>query len=370
MIDLVSVLSVNRPMFTAGPAQIGLDDDLRASGCDASAAIAALRAERPSDHGASGLVVREARAARKRLRRMENLPEREPQPAPITNAAREALLRAALAADPRLAHVARKRGRDLFFSNGGTELELARESAVHNVREVEAILALDTRAFGTGRDARVLVTCAMALPLAALAQAGLGSDRLASVQLDRKRVIANVERVFAQRVLSTREETPSGALARAAFVELLVRGSLFRDAVTTTRQRLTYSALAAWLARRGHPAGVPSPGGVPTLEAWLLARVTTLGVESGDDLALLSASDFLAPELPYESRSSIEADYPLSVSVGDASYRADYDLERGEVMLHLLKGGRAEPPPLAYLPKFPGLRICVDTRRGMTVVRP
>jgi ATP-dependent helicase HrpB len=105
------------------------------------------------------------------------------------------------------------------------------------------------------------------------------------------------------------------------------------------------------------------------LEAWLAARVASLGVQSGDDLALLSPSDFLAPELPYESRSAVENDYPLTVSVGDASYRADYDLSRNQVTLHMLKGSRKEAPTLGYLPKFPGLRILVEGPRGLTVLR-
>jgi ATP-dependent helicase HrpB len=101
----------------------------------------------------------------------------------------------------------------------------------------------------------------------------------------------------------------------------------------------------------------------------LRARIATLGVESGDDLALLSAQDFLAPELPYEARSIIEGDYPLTVSAGDASYRAEYDLERNQVTLRSLKGSRRDPPPLGYLPKFPGLRICVEGPAGIVVVR-
>lgn len=369
MIDLVAVLSVGRPLFSSQPKQLGLDDDLRLAGCDASAAIRALRSERPADHGVSAVVVRDARAARTRLRRMLGCAE-EPLPPPRTQAvARDALVRAALAADARLAHVARPRGRDVYFSNGGTEVQLARESAVHNVKNVDAILALDARAFGSGREARVLVTCAMAIPLGVLARAGLGQDRLASVQLERKRMVACIERVYAQRVLSSREETPEGELARSALVQLLVRGSLFREAVATTRERLSRTALAAWLAARGHPAGVSSGQPASSLEDWLRARVQALGFESGDDLALLSATDFLAPELPYESRSLIEADYPLQVSVGDASYRAEYELERNQVTLHMQKGSRSEPPPLAYLPRFPGLRICVDGPRGLRVVR-
>jgi ATP-dependent helicase HrpB len=369
MIDLVAVLSVGRPLFAAARGELPPDDDLRAAGCDATAAIRALRAEQPAHHGASAFVVREARLARTRLRRLHDLPEQPPQHDEARAIRREPMLRAALAADPRQCHVARPRGRDVFFSNGGTEISLARESAARNVRDIEALIALETRAFGAGREARVLVTCAMPLSIGAVAHAGLGRDRLASVHVERSRVYAKIERVYAKRVLSEREETPKGELARAAFAELLGRGSLFREAVATSRARLARTELAARLAVRGHPAGVPSNTPVPTLEAWLISRLETLGVESGDDLPMLSASDFTAPDLPYEVRGAIEEEYPLTVSVGDATYRAEYDLERNQVLLHMLKGSRRDPPPLNYLPKFPGLRICVDGPRGMAVVR-
>lgn len=364
MIDLVAALSVGRPLFVPGPVAAG--DELRAAGCDASAAIAALRVQAPAEYGVVEHVVREARLVRNRLRRLEGRQDSAPRPQPID---REALLQAAIAADPRLLHVARPRGRDLFFSNGGTELELARESAVGNLRQVEAVLALDTRAFGAGRDARVLVTCAMAVPLAALARAGLGSDRLGAVRLEGKRVVTSVERVYAKKVIAVREETPTGELARAALAELLLRGSLFREAVATTRARLSRTALAAQVAARGQVGVASAAPAAPSLEQWLKQRLQTLGVESGDDLMLLSASDFLAPELPYEIRSTLDNDYPLTVSVGDASYRAEYDLERGEVVLHMQKGSRRDPPPLAYLPKFAGLRICVEGPRGRSVIR-
>jgi hypothetical protein len=209
----------------------------------------------------------------------------------------------------------------------------------------------------------------MAIPISALARAGLGTDRLAAVQLDRKRVIASIERVFANRVIDTREEVPAGELARTAIVTLLERGSLFREAVATTRDRLAHAAVAAWLAARGHPAGVKRATPVPALAEWLRQRVATLGVESGDDLALLSASDFLEPELPYESRSTIESDYPLTIDVGDASYRAEYELDRNQVTLRRIRGTRNEPPSLGYLPKLPGLRICVETQAGLVVLR-
>jgi ATP-dependent helicase HrpB len=372
MIDLLAVLAVGRPLFGSAPqagSELGLHDDVRLAGCDVSAMIRVVRAERPSDHGAVAGVVQEARAARARLRRFEGLPDTAPGALTGATIARDALVRAALAADPRLAHVARVRGRTTFFSNGGTELELARESAVNNVRDLDAILALDIRALGTGRDARLLVTCAMVVSSAELVRAGLGSERLAAVHVHGQRISATLERVYANRVLATRDATPDGELAQEALVELLLRGSVFREAVAVTRRRLTYAAIARWLAARNQPAGARSSEPELSPELWLRARVVTLGVQSGDDLALLSADDFLAPELPYESRGSIESDYPLMVSLGDASYRADYDLAVGQVTLHRVKGSRSEAPALAFLPKFPGLRIVVEGPRGLTIVR-
>ncbi|MET0389557.1 MAG: helicase-related protein [Polyangiales bacterium] len=367
MIDLVAVLSVGRQLFDRGTTDLPPDDDLRAAGCDATAAIRALRAQDPSRHGASSFVVREARQARARLRRLSGLQE---DAATSGEVQREALIAAALAADPRLCHVSRGRGRERFFSNGGTELELARESAAHRSPKLEAVIALETRAFGAGRDARILITCAMPLPLTTVARTGLGEDRVGPVQLERGRITATLERVYAGRVIAEREDTPVGALARAALVTLLMRGSLFRDAITTTRERLARTALAAALERRNKPGAAAAPAPPPqSLEAWLTQRVETLGVESGDDLALLSASDFLAPDVPYELRSTLDEQYPLMVSVGDATYRAEYDVERGQVLLQMIKGSRRDAPPLAYLPKFPGLRICVSTPRGMSVVR-
>lgn len=362
MIDLVAVLSVGRPLFMSGALAERGDAEPDAS-CDATAMVHALRSTSPD--GVVGHVLHEARSARTRLRRLHQLDNQGPAPRKLD---REAVIRAALAADPRVAHVARARGRELFFSNGGTEVELARESAVRNLSKLEALVVLDTRAFGTGREARVLITCGMAVPLSTLARAGLGSDRIAAVQLEKKRVLCTLERVYAKRVIAEREETPSGPLLREALATLLERGSMFKEAVAATRKRLARSALAAGLAARAQPQLGPAPAAVE-LSGWLLARLETLGVEASDDIALLSASDFLAPELSDEVRAQLDSDYPETVNVGDAIYRADYDLAQHQVILQLVKGSRREPPPLAYLPRLGGLRVCVSGPRGTVILR-
>jgi ATP-dependent helicase HrpB len=367
-IDLVAALSVSRPFFVDAPdGDLARDEDLRKSGCDAIALIRGVRVERPEAHGLSSIAVREARQARARLRRIEGLADvATAADAPI---AREALIRAAITADARVAHVARTRGRETFFSNGGTELELARQSALRRLRSIDAILVLDTRALGSGRDQRVLVTAGMAVPVAVLAHAGLGEERLGAIAVTKNRVIATIERVLAGRVIAEREDVPRGELAREAIVRLLVRGSLFKSVLATTRERLERLALAARLHASGHPAGVAADATSHELEPWLRARLEALGVENGEDLALLSETDLLAPELPYESRVILDKEMPATVTVGDATYRASYDLSKREVVLEMVKGSRKDPPPLQYLPAFPGLRILVASPRGTALLR-
>ena len=365
-IDLVAALAVGRPLFLAGSAPQEPQDDLRLAGCDATALVRAVRIGRPDLHHVSAFVVEEARRIRKRLRRLQGLAD---TPAKNTPVDRDALVRIAMAADPRVVHVARRRGREVAFGNGGTELDLARESAVRNVRDVEAVVVFDARAFGAGKSARLLITCATTVSLATMARAGLGKDRLGAVHLERGRVTAKVERVYAERVIGTREEVPSGEVARAAIAALFMRGSIFKDALGTSRERLARIALAAQLARRGHPAGVAREGTMPSLDEWVLQRLVELGVENGGDLAMLSAVDLTVPELPFESQAALDREFPLVVNVGDAKYDALYDLDAHQVVLRSVKGSRAGAPPLAYLPRFPGLRILVDSPRGIQVVR-
>jgi ATP-dependent helicase HrpB len=362
-IDLVSALSVGRPLFAPGPAPEDPHDDLRLAGSDVVALVRAVRVGIPDTHRLAPFALAESRRVRARLRRLHGLPEGALDDDTIDL---DSLLRAAVAADARSAHVARPRGRELLFSNGGTELELARESAVRSVREPAALVVFDMRSFGAGREVRSLITCASPVTLAWLARAGLGQDRLAAVSLERGAVVAKVERVLAGKALATREESPRGEVARAALRELFLRGSIFKGTLAVVKSRLALAGLAAGVAaREGAGSAPPTPG----VEAWVAARLIELGVESGDDLALLSAADLTPPDLPHEVKHSLLRDYPLTVSVGDAVYEADYDLTAHQVILRMVKGSRREPPPPGYLPRFPGLRVMVDGPRGVTLLR-
>ncbi len=370
VIDLVSALAVGRPLFTRPVSDHAPEDDLREAGCDVVAILRAMREGEPRRHGLDGWVLGEARREARRMRRAHGLDERDDG-----RVDRRALARLFLRADPRIAHVARRRKHRLALASGGTEASLGRESAAQRVEaELEAACVLESRALDAGRSrGAILATCVMPVPVAWLAEAGLGRERVGRVAIEDRRVIATVERVFAKRVLETREEAPRGALAREAIASLVLDGRLLKGARARVEEGLRDWGLAARLRDAGREVhGVPlevPPGPVPTAEAHLLARLEELGVESGDDAALLAVDDLAPPELAPWVRDFLDREYPRSLALGDAFYEIDYDLGRRQVILRMVRGTRDTAPPASYLPRFEGLRVCVESRRAMHVVR-
>ena len=355
-VDLVAALATGRPFFSGPPSRE--PGDPRATGCDATAFVRAVRG--PGGDPAR----RDARRTANRLRDALGLgaPQREGVDA-------AGLRRLALRADPRSAHLARRRKRRVAFSNGGTEVDLARESAAwlgvepaQGEREVEAVVVFEERAFGRGRDRRLLATCASPVSLQELREAGVGCDQLGAARVVRGKVVATLERVFAGRVLAEREAVPEGEAAREAMAELFLAGRIHRKSRAETQRRLALRTLAARLAdtRLGKEQGLPALEAPPPLATWIRERLVELGVESGADLKLLAAEDFLAEELPFEIRHGVEDTFPREVDLGDALYRAVYELDERRVRLELVRGTRSKPPSKAFLPAFGGLTILVE----------
>ena len=371
MCDLVAALGVDRPMFRMGPRPQDADDDLRRQGCDAVALIRAVREGDARRHGLSDYGLGEARRSAARLRGAFNLPS-SGGPGPID---RKQLAMTALAADPRSAHVLRRRKKWLKWSNGGTEIELGRETAVDVEQgDVQAIVVLGSRGLGVGvRDTQIIATAAMPLPVKWMLEAGLGRDRLAATLHKKGKLLARIERVYARKVLQTREDAPQGAIARELVAGLFLEGRLYEDALDTATGRLERAALWRRLADGGHaeaqlhPWSGPSP--VPTLQDWVHQRVAALGVDSGDDLELLSAGDFLPPPLPSLAQASLDKHYPAEIDVGDARYKVRYDLAKRQVVLDKVAGQRKAMPPIAFLPAFSGFKVLVKDRNQLRVLR-
>lgn len=368
-IDLIAALAVGRPVFRGGFRPDHPDDDLRDGGCDAVACIRAVRIGRPEVHGVLPFTIAEARRIRRRLRRVFGLPDRRPSDAPVD---RRALALTALAADRRAAYVVRRRKRQTAWSNGGTERALGRDSAIQRVLEtpegarVEAVIVFESRAIGLGaRDTQIIITCAMPVPLPWLVAAEVGRERLARVTVRRGVLLTEIERVHARKVLSTREAIPQGALAREALARAFLDGRLWPKTLSETRERLAACALQARLdAERSPGRGGGFDPSAFELEAWVQRRVEMLGLESGDELDLLSPDDFLAEDLPAEQRAALDRSFPRRLCFSDIEFAVHYDLRRRRVVLEKVGGRRRNPPPLSWLPAFRGFSVMMKDQRG------
>lgn len=373
VIDLVSALDLSRPLFQQSRPE-HLEDDLQAGGCDAVACIRAVRAADPrhdNPHRLSPQGWRDARQQGDRLRSAFGL---GPRRGPDDEIDRRALALVALAANPQVAHVARDRGKRVGWSNGGTELELARESAALRRDPLpEAVAVFETRAIGFGaRDTRILATCAMPLTVQWMAAAGLGRDRLGAMSVQRGAIVATVERIYAKKIIDSREEIPEGAIAREAAVALIRDNRALKGAAEIGGDRLASAALWAALVEagveRGEATEVARWGG--DLEAWLRHRIEALGLETGEDLALLSPEDVLPPALPSWVQEKLDRSFPRQITLDEVRYRAHYAPQRRRVTLEKLSGGRRRPlPPAEYLPAFGGFKVFVQEKSNVRQIR-
>lgn len=357
MIDLVAALAGQSSLFSRPPPE-DEEEEPTVAACDAVALIRALRRPQCATSWLRPHALREAQGIRRRLRRLFECPGNGSTDPDVN---RRRLAMALLAADPRSAHLRRQRGRRDAWSNGGTEIELGRDSLVNRLDDAEALVVLSTRAVGLGgRDTRVLITSAMPVPLRWIAEAGLGRERLGDAEVQNGRVVATLERVFARRVLERRPMVPEGEMARDAVITLIQSGRLFSGLGETLQQELEAQLLAAELIRRGlvhdlRPRDVLD--GVTEVEAWLCRRLETLGFEHGDDLELLDPSDLEIPPLPPDLQQQLDRHYPRRLVMPGATYLLRYDLAQHEVVLEQQGGRRVEVPPATHLPRLPGLRV-------------
>ena len=372
VVDLVSILAVDRSLFISDKRPTDPETDLRKGGCDGTAFIQALRMGNPAKHGLNSYTLYEARSINRRLREIFGL-NRKP---PNKNAAidRKKLALIALAANPSLAYVARKRKRSTTWANGGTEIELGRHSAI-DPEKTDLLAALSTQAVGLGFvNTKIFITCAIPLKKQWMLEAGLGREKLAKSFLDKGRVMSRIEITYARKILTSREEIPRGELARQAIAQLFMDGRIFPGALKICQDRL--SAIALWhrLLTGGlvpehlsYAQDLKTPVSDP--KTWVLDKLKTMEVESGDEVELLSAQDLHPPQLPELVIEWLNREFPRECSVGDAKYDVSYNPATLEVLLTKTRGTRKTPPDLTYLPRFAGFRIKVKDRAVIKIIR-
>lgn len=377
-VDLVGAISVGRPMFVAQPKSEDDKDKLGLAGCDGQALVRAVREGEPGRHGLSRFVLQEARSTAKRLRTILTRTASQPtQARPGGQELSRRLAQLVLAADPRGAYIARRRKKGVFWSNGGTEVLLARESFLDE-EKVDALAALDVRGLGQGhRKTSLIVTRAIPMKIKWLVEAAVGQREVARADVQDGNLVAIVNRVYAGKVIARDEEEPRGELAREAFCTLFMEGRLFKKARETAEDRLSALSLCFRLVKSGmlppylDASALAEKAGsaVPSLQDWTMSRLEAVGFDRGNDLALLSESDLVPTPLPAPIREWLDRQFPRTVDLSDALYKATYDLGRRVVTLQQMAGQRKNPPTAQMLPGFSGFGIKVKSHSRTWVVR-
>ena len=164
------------------------------------------------------------------------------------------LARTLLAAWPDAGYIARKRKRTVHWTNGGTEVQLAGQSAI-DPNTVEYCIALDTRAIGKTRLKRtILITHAMRANKEWFIDAGLGDEHITDTRFESDTVWIKVDREYAKHILYTQWSTPIGARQLHHAVELgFMSGRLFpkikQQSELSTR---SFTAQSTQFTRRVH----------------------------------------------------------------------------------------------------------------------
>ncbi|MBK1727480.1 helicase, partial [Halorhodospira neutriphila] len=235
------------------------------------------------------------------------------------------------------------------LGNGGGEATVGERSLLPD--EAEAALVLDAHSV-PGKGTRQTVTvasCLAPLALADLAAAGVCTTRVAEPAWDGEALTAQREHCYAGRVVASEPLHPGGPEAREAAARLILADELLAPAGSRLRDDLEAWALYVAL---GH-----ADGAVPEAHEWLVARLERLGVETGEDVALLEPADLRLDGVPAWEREAFDERYPREVHLPDLHMRIHYHVRRREVVAEKVGGIRRGDPKRWELPAWPGWRV-------------
>ena len=370
LIDLIATLErpaplwqrmVRMPIEQQDAVQNARQKDLFRDGCDATTAIRTLRCGDEKHHHLHKTAIAECRRIATQLRAFFQLPpimkeNASPQPD------RAALIAYLLREWETCAYVRRRKGKG--WGNGQEEVLLDSDSLLPE--EQHAALILQTVGIGKGTRVQLLGRTAMPCAFADLVNAGIGTSQLAVPRLEGEDIVAEVVTEYAGREIGRERRPLHGALLRDALASLILSGSLFRG----VGEQLT-RAIDAWKLHCAFDPDVPaSETANLTPHAWLVSRLTVLGVEVAEECQLLSSDDLVFTEIDADTIAEIEAQYPREFSVNGAKYGVEYSPTEKLVTLKWQRGVRQPTLSTVLLPRWNNWKVQVDIRGQLRTVRP
>ena len=171
---------------------------------------------------------------------------------------------------------------------------------------------------------------------------------------------------YAGREIGRGRQPLRDALLREALASLILSGSLFPG----VGKNLT-RAIEAWLLHCAlNPNAQTSETTALTPHAWLVSRLTTLGVEVAEEWQLISAEDLTFTEIDAGTIAKIEAQYPREFSVNGAKFDVEYDPAQKLVTLRWQRGIRQPALSTLLLPRWNNWKVHLDLRGQVRTLRP
>jgi len=360
MVDLVASLAQGRPLFrpVSGEEAEAVREarkPLLQGRCDGEARIRWLREGEPERQKLNREALDEGRQIARQLRERLALPE--PPPGPFD---REALLRAVLRADPATAFVPRRRRRGAW-GNERMEVQLGHDSLARP--DARALLVLEVHSVADRGGRRThFATCALPCPVELLVEAGLGHVELPQVAWEDGQLLGTVQITYSGQVLQEKEQVLEGDVALDGLVELAFRGTILQKETAALVEEVEL-----WNLKQRLDGGVAEDLVEP--RTWLRQRLADLGVQRGEDLALLLPEDLRFPGVSDEDRRQLERHFPRRLNLGGSVAEVEYDVAHQTVTLIQQKGSLRRQPNLQLLPRWPGWRVLWRDHSRVTVLR-
>ena len=370
LVDLIATLERPAPLWRRmndvpieqqASIQKARQKDLFRDGCDATAAIRTLRCGDEKRHHLHNIALAECRSISTQLREFFQLPPATKDNAPL-HPNRVELIAYLLREWDACAYVRRRKGKG--WGNGQEEVLLDSGSLLPDARH--AALILETVGIAKGTRVQLMGRTAIPCAFEDLVNAGIGTSQPATPRLEGEDIVGEVVTEYAGREIGRERQSLSGALLREALASLILSGSLFPG----VGENLT-RAIDAWLLHCAlNPDEQTSETTALAPHAWLVSRLTTLGVEAAEEWQLLSAEDLTFIEIDSGTIAEIEVQYPKEFSVNGAKFDVEYNPAQKLVTLRWQRGIRQPALSTLLLPRWNNWKVQLDLRGQVRTVRP
>ncbi|MGF1909890.1 DEAD/DEAH box helicase [Vibrio kasasachensis] len=349
MIDYTAALATPAKLYriTGSEEELEVLSQQEHLGCDGQISVGLLRGQTFSGLSIDTEALAEAQGLSKQMRELFELP----QLGVASRYEHSKWVEAIAALHPELVFVRRPKRKEAL-ANGELEVIIGRESRFPN--KVEAAIVLDTYSLpGRGvKQTLTLATEVMPFAIDRLQNVPLGEWQQGSTISDESGTFAELELVYAGRVIATKREVARGKLAIQPMLEAVKADQKLVGLYSERKAQIDH-----WRVYVELGLSEQSDHQCMTFEKWFTQQLELLELSELDELDLFCPDDFSFEGIPYWEYQNFAEQYPFSLSLGDLNLEVEYFPARKLVYVVYRDGLRKGDPKRWELPRWIGWKI-------------